>query len=313
MIAHDVLTYICARCAGIGEEEILIRPYNYKGTETRPICGDYELSNREGGRPVVASDDPRYDESEYYTDFIKYSYPKKGKVPLIQVLSLYSAEPDWGMDSGLKISPLQALTGGSQGYRHLRYGLFLFRAGIVHRMALHFFDLAQIAFNRRDMYWGVRFSARAIHYIEDLLTPVHTKPFTEMFFFEKMFHAKDLYFITYNYHLNFERFVAYHLWHGNGLYTGIIESAVPFELLDLQKDLLPGSRIARRLFPLIFKECKNIWGDTMKDRFVKISIEDINMIRPTDRFQKSILSWLEFSASLVKGYIKKFVKPYIGN
>ena len=313
MIAHDVLTYICARCAGIGGEDVLIRPYNYKDTETMTVCGDYELENREGGRPVVSSDDPKYDESEYYSDFIKYSYPKKGKVPLIEVLSLYSAEPDWGMDSGLKLSPLQALTGGSQGYRHLRYGLFLFRAGIVHRMALHFFDLARIAFNRSDVYWGVRFSARAIHYIEDLLTPVHTKPFTEMFFFKKMFQAKDLYFITYNYHLNFERFVAYHLWHGDRIYTDIIESAVPFELHDLKKDLLPGSRVVRRLSPFIFRECKKIWGGTMKDRFVKISIEDINRIHPDDRFLEAILSWLEFSASFVKGYIEKFVKPCIGN
>jgi len=313
MIAHDVLTYICARCAGIGDDEILISPYNYKGAETITMRGDYELENREGGRPVVSSDDPKYDESKYYYDFIKYSYPKKGKIPLIQVLSLYSAEPDWGMDSGLKISPLQALTGGSQGYRHLRYGLFLFRAGIAHRMALHFFNLARIAFSRSDMYWGVRFSARAIHYIEDLFTPVHTKPFTEMFFFKKMFQARDLYFITYNYHLNFERFVAYHLWHGNRIYTGIIESAVPFESPDLKKDLLPGSRVVRRLSPLIFKECKNIWGETMKDKFVQISIKDINGIQPTDRFLDSILSWLEFSASFVKGYIEKFVKPYIGN
>jgi hypothetical protein len=313
MIAHDVLTYMCARSVGIGEEEILIRPYIYKDTETIPIRRDYELENREGGVPVVASDDPKYEESEYYSDFIKYSNPKNEKVPLIQVLSLYSAEPDWGMDSGLKLSPVQALTGGSQGYRHLRYGLFFFRAGVVHRMALHYFDLARIAFNRSDTYWGVRFSARAIHYIEDLLTPVHTKPFTEMFFFKKILHAKDLYFITYNYHLNFERFVTYHLWHGNGIYTGIIESAVPFESLDLKKDLLRGSRIARKHFSLIFKECKNIWGETMNDRFVKISIEDINRFQPTDGFLESILIWLEFSASFIKSYIEKFVKPYIGN
>jgi hypothetical protein len=313
MIAHDVLTYLCARSTGIGEEQIRISPYSYKNANTLPLCPDYEIETREGGRPVVVSTDPQYDESEYYSEYIEYRKPVNGNVALIQVLSLYSAEPDWGMDNGLKISPLQSLTGGSQGYRHLRYGLFFFRAGIVHKMALHYFGLAQTAFKRGDIYWGIRFSACAIHYIEDLLTPVHTKPFTEMYFFEKMFHAKDLYFITFNYHLNFERYVAYQLWRGHKRYTDTIEAARPLELTDLKKNLLAGSRKARKLFPVIFKECKRLWGDTMKNGFVKISNEDIKRIRTSEKFQQSVLSWLEHSSSFIKGYIKRYIIPSLGN
>ena len=313
MIAHDVLTYICARYSGIGEEEIRISPYSYKNINTLPLCPDYEPEMREGGRPVVESDNPKYDESEYYSEFIEYRKPINGKVPLIQVLSLYSAEPDWGMDSGLKISPLQAFTGGSQGYRHLRFGLFFLRAGIVHRMVMHYFSLAQTAFNRSDIYWGVRFTACAIHYMEDLLTPVHTKPFTEMYLFKKMLHARDLYFITFNYHLNFERYVAYHLWRGHRLYTDTIKEARPLELQDLKKNLLQGSRKARKLFGVIFNECKRMWGDTMKNEFIQISKEDINRIRTSEKFQETVLGWLGFSASFVKGYIKKYVIPALGN
>jgi hypothetical protein len=313
MLAHDVLTYLCARSSGIGEEEVRISLYSYKDTNSLLLCPDYELETREGDRPVVESSDPQYDESEYYSDFIKYSKPINGLVSMIQVLSLYSVEPDWGMDSGLKLSPLQLLTGGSQGYRHLRYGLFFLRAGIVHRMALHYFSLAQTAFHKSDIYWGIRFSACAVHYIEDLLTPVHTKPFTEMYFFKKLFQAKDLYFITFNYHLNFERYVAYHLWHGNRRYTDTIEEARPLELQDLKNNLLPGSRKARKLFPVIFEECKRLWGDTMKNGFVKISKEDIKRISTSERFQESVLSWLEYSASFVKGYIKRYIIPFLGN
>jgi hypothetical protein len=312
MIAHDVLTYLCAGNLGVGEEEISITPYNYEGINDLPLCPDYTFESREGSRPVVESADPRYDESEYYSEFLKYRKPVNGKIPLIQVLSLYSAEPDWGMDCGLKISPLQALMGGSQGYRHLRYGLFFFRAGIVHRMALHYFSLAQTAFGRGDIYWGTRFSAFAVHYIEDLLTPVHTKPFTEIFFFNKMFRARELYFITYNCHLNFERYVAYHLWRGHRRYTDIIKAARPLEIKDLRRSLLQALKKARKLFPVIFEECMSLWGDTMKNGFVKISREEIKRIRPSERFQESVLSWLKFSASFVKGYMKRFVIPYLG-
>lgn len=312
MIAHDVLTYLCARSVGFSEKYIKIRPYKYSEFDGGPYSRDHEEEKREGKRPAVVSTDPMYDENEYYADFVQYSDPVKGEIPAIQVLSLYSNEPDWGMDSGIRISPLQALTGGSQGYRHLRYGLFLLRAGIAQKRTLYFRNLAETAFKKDDIYWGVRFSARAIHYLEDLLTPLHTKPFTETYLLEKLFHFKDLYFITYNYHLNFERFVAYHLWHGNRHFIRAVEDAVPVGLPSLKLNILSGSRQIRSLFYPIFRECKNLWGDTMKGRFVKILKKDILEINPPSELKKSIERWLSLSASFVKGYIKEHVIPLSG-
>ena len=38
------------------------------------------------------------------------------------ILTNYADEPDWKMDQDLNLSPLQVLTGGSQGRRHKYYG-----------------------------------------------------------------------------------------------------------------------------------------------------------------------------------------------
>jgi len=194
MVAHDVLTYMCARSVGFEPEMVKITQYSYGDVDKGPYNACFPPEMREGKRPTVTGADPLYDENEYYADFVRYTRPDNGYVPGLEVLALYSAEPDWGMDYDLKLSPLQKLTGGSQGYRHLRYGLFFLRAGVAHLRAVYFTEMARTAFRRDDPYWGIRFSARAIHYIEDILTPVHAKPFSEMYALKKLLCPKRLYF-----------------------------------------------------------------------------------------------------------------------
>jgi hypothetical protein len=185
------------------------------------------------------------------------------------------------------------------------------RLGIAHQRAIYFSHLAEKAFHKNDKYWGIRFTARALHYIEDILTPVHTKPFSEFFIFEKILHMKDLYYTTYNYHLNFERFIAYHLWHGNNNYIRLIEDARPLLLLNLKHDLLRASRKMRRLFYTIFTGCKKLWGESMKDKYVKLRKEDILEMNPPEEFGKPVDQWLKYAASFIKGYISRYVSPFI--
>lgn len=96
-----------------------------------------------------------------------------------QVLAGYSGEPDWGMDKGLDASRRQGLMGGtdakqtsSQGFRHLS---FLFgKLGQGPQRAQLFFDLGAKAIEKGHAYWGFRFVAWGLHYLEDMGTPVHT-------------------------------------------------------------------------------------------------------------------------------------------
>ncbi len=127
MIAHDVFSYVCAKGLGFFEDYIEITKNTYSNYDNDVYNREYSIEMREGKRPTFHSQDQWFDEDEYYADYVSYNNPVKGRVRAIEVLSLYSAEPDWGMDEGMKLSPLQILTGGSLGYRHLRYGLFFFQ------------------------------------------------------------------------------------------------------------------------------------------------------------------------------------------
>jgi hypothetical protein len=95
------------------------------------------------------------------------------------ILGTYVAEPDWGMDKGLDASWHQAVMGGtngaetsSQGFRHMSF--LLNHLGEATLRAPLFAQLAERAFQKGHPYWGFRFLAWSLHYIEDLGTPPHT-------------------------------------------------------------------------------------------------------------------------------------------
>jgi hypothetical protein len=185
----------------------------------------------------------------------------------------------------------------------LRYGLYRFRAGTAHLRALHFNQLADRAFSQKDFYWGMRFSARALHYIEDILSPFHTKPFPEWFWPLKLFRLRALYYITYNYHLNFERYAGFHLWHGSDVFMRCIESSRPYAIINLKRDLLRVSQKARYLSCGIFRELRKLWGDSMEGGWVKLSEEQAQKLETGGQLGSLTCRWLRLLSQFVKGYI----------
>lgn len=311
MIAHDALTALCAFALGPGNMASRITPCDHSNDDCGPYNPSWVARFREGGKPTVTSEDPNLDENEYYPDRAQYSVPNTGGVPWVEVLSLYSAEPDWGMDDCIRLSPLQRLMGGSQGYRHMRYKLFCLRVGMPQERALCFHRLADSAFKKGDIYWGVRYSARALHYIQDILSPFHTKPFPEWYLFLKLFHPRELYYTTYNYHLNFERLMGYHLWHGEPWVVNCIEDAGVRQVRSLGGDLLRVSGRVRRLSYPLFRECRRLWGRSMGSGFYKITREEIERLELPLRLTELTCRWLEIAASFVKGYIRTYVLPFV--
>jgi len=127
-----------------------------------------------------------------------HEVPKKN-VGVAEILSTYSDEPDWGADQNLfepdqypelwnEDSPYVGGKKGlkSQGFRHMYFpGKFSWRDPIVSfqipmralgeapdRAALYR-DLSKEFFQNGMPYWGYRFLAWSLHYIEDLFQPFH--------------------------------------------------------------------------------------------------------------------------------------------
>ncbi len=313
MIAHDVLTYLCA-IQTLPGRRLEITPYRYEEWDKSVYNPRSEIEMREGTRPSVKCDDMMIDEDRYYADFITYHPPNGNTADLHETVALYSAEPDWGMDEDIKISPFQILTGGSQGYRHLRFALFGVRAGEAHKRAFHFRGLAQRAFDEGDVYWGVRFSACALHYIEDLLTPFHQKPFDERFFFRFLCSWKrmgGLFVVAFNYHHSFERYTGYHLWHGTKWLVDAIQRAQKLDFTDLKQDLTFFWKKAKRLLYPIFTEWRELLKDRMEHGQRLLTPEEVAALCPPERLKSLLISWLELSAGVVKGYLARYVAPYL--
>jgi hypothetical protein len=130
-----------------------------------------------------------------------------------QLLADFSDEPDWELDQNLELSWMQAFSGESQGYRHMYYPALSFHMpmggwpqGQTPERAQHFYDLAKTSFENGDTYWGFRFLARSLHYVQDMSQPYHTRQF-----YWEFINLKDPFYGTIqtikNYHFVYESYI----------------------------------------------------------------------------------------------------------
>lgn len=121
--------------------------------------------------------------------------PPGAELTVREVLRTYSDEPDWGMDRdlwshpeyGYGAEPYGKPTGvSSQAAFHMKFAHepWLVRTFVpsladgmpIERLEL-FTRLARFAFRTGHDYWGWRFGAWALHYVQDLTQPYHTRAF----------------------------------------------------------------------------------------------------------------------------------------
>lgn len=206
------------------------------------------------------------DQDEYNPEFvIKYVEGKIGeKTKASDILINYSDEPDWDLDTNLELNKLQALTGGSQGYRHMYFSVFsgLLKAGDAPKRANHFFEMSKAAFGRDDSYWGFRFAARAVHYLEDLSQPQHAYPVPFDVLFKKFFNAKKLTVLATNAHYGYEDFNGYLFEHKKVEFYNLLPEVKTVKVDDVagsaiklskevRKDFTPSYRETMKLFPVL--------------------------------------------------------------
>lgn len=206
------------------------------------------------------------DQDEYNPEFIiKYVDEEVGeKVKASDILINYSDEPDWDLDTDLELSKLQALTGGSQGYRHMYFSVFagLLKAGDAPKRADHFFEMSKIAFGKGDNYWGFRFAARAIHYLEDISQPYHTYPAPLDVLFKKFFNVKKLTVLVTNAHYGYEDFNGYLFEYKKDEFYNLLPEVKTVKMDDVvdsaiklskeaRKDFTPSYRETMKLFPIL--------------------------------------------------------------
>ncbi|HEY9854364.1 MAG TPA: hypothetical protein V6D05_01415 [Stenomitos sp.] len=199
-----------------------------------------------------------------------------------EILIRYVDEPDWGLDEKLELSPLQTLAGGSKGYRHQCYHFLngALEVGEAPKRAKAYYELARIAFRKHDPYWGFRYLARSIHYMEDMGQPYHTNPMRLSYLWDAKFNLKSLTTLCSNMHYYYEFFVSYQLRKqaaaGKGKWIGAIQDAEPGDVFDPEAAASALGDFSSENSGKLLEACDHFWPKRVK------STKEIRAIRPSD-------------------------------
>ena len=250
------------------------------------------------------------DQDEYNPEFIiKYVDEEVGeKVKASDILINYSDEPDWDLDTNLKLSKLQALTGGSQGYRHMYFSVFagLLKAGEAPKRADHFFEMSKIAFKNGDNYWGFRFAARAIHYLEDLSQPYHTYPAPLDVLFKKFFNVKKLTVLVTNAHYGYEDFNGYLFEYKKDEFYNLLPEVKTVKMDDVAESAIKLSKEARKDFTPSYRETMKLFPILDNDQELLI-LEEQEIIRIANSSDsQKLIDLMKKDILLGLGYLNGF-------
>jgi len=250
------------------------------------------------------------DHDEYNPKFvIKYVEGEIGeKVKASDILINYSDEPDWDLDTDLDLNKIQALTGGSQGYRHMYFSVFggLMKAGEAPKRANHFFEMSKIAFRKGDNYWGFRFAARAIHYLEDLSQPYHTYPAPLDVLFKKFFNVKKLTVLVTNAHYGYEDFNGYLFEQKKEEFYNLLPEVKTVKMDDVVDSAIKLSKEARKDFTLSYRETMKYFPvlDNDQELIILKGEEIIKIANSTDN--QELINLMKKDILLGLGYLNGF-------
>ena len=250
------------------------------------------------------------DQDEYNPEFaIKYLEGEIGeKVKASSILINYSDEPDWNLDTNLNLNKIQALTGGSQGYRHMYFSVFggLLKAGDAPKRANHFFEMSKIAFGKGDNYWGFRFTARAIHYLEDISQPYHTYPAPLDVLFKKFFNVKKLTVLVTNAHYGYEDFNGYLFENKKEEFYNLLPEVKTVKMDDVVDSAIKLSKEARKDFTLSYRETMKLFPvlDNEQELLILEEQEIIRIANSSD--SQELVNLMKKDLLLGLGYLDGF-------
>lgn len=250
------------------------------------------------------------DHNEYNPEFvIKYIEGKiGGKTKASDILINYSDEPDWDLDTNLKLNRLQSLTGGSHGYRHMYVSMFggLLRAGDAPKRANHFFEMSKIAFRKGDNYWGFRFAARAVHYLEDVSQPYHTYPVPLDVLFKISSNVKRLTVLITNAHYGYEDFNEYLFECQKEEFYNLLPEVKTVNMDDVAEGTIKLSKKARKDFTPSYRETMKLFPvlDNKRELLILEEQEIIKIANSPD--SQELIHLMKKDVVLGLGYINGF-------
>jgi hypothetical protein len=124
-----------------------------------------------------------------------------------KILVIYTTEPDLNPDCDLYLHKNQKITGGSHGWRHMQFRVLGKKFGAGMESVGTHMDLAKMAFESGNDYWGWRYLSRCTHYLADLGNPFHVHAVPSWFLIKNLLSSKKIFRIVSATHQSYEIYV----------------------------------------------------------------------------------------------------------
>ena len=133
--------------------------------------------------------------------------PENETIEPWKIVVIYTTEPDLHPDQNLYLDKKQKITGGSHGWRHMQFRALGRKFGIATESVRVHIELAGMAFESGNDYWGWRYLSRATHYLADLGNPFHVQAVPSWFLVKNLCSSKKLFQIVSAAHQGYEIYV----------------------------------------------------------------------------------------------------------
>jgi len=167
-----------------GPKHVDLYKESYREYRKLPLLSSYSYAERNGEYSVVPPED-------------KTIEPWK-------ILVIYTTEPDLNPDCDLYLHRYQKITGGSHGWRHMQFRVLGKKFGIAAESFRVHLDLAHMAFEKNNDYWGWRYLSRCTHYLADLGNPFHVYAVPPWFLIRNSFSSNNLFQVLSAVHQGYE-------------------------------------------------------------------------------------------------------------
>jgi hypothetical protein len=299
---HDAITYFALKdIIDNLRTEVQITDYSYEHLDPGPYNPAVTFDDYLGS--VIVPEEDR----GIFLPLYENRPPVDDKAPAWQVLVVYSYEPDMGMDQQLDLSPFQFLGGGSQGMRHMDFRFAFLRIGEATNRVEHFTQLSRIAWNSGDPYWGLRFMARSLHYLQDIGQPFHTFPAPAIELTRFIFRPSKWMAVFMNYHYFYDFYLGYRLYREYEPFVQAIQNAPPYTLKNAFLAAEAQRSFARKRVADVYYEIRRILRETLEVNYeVYFDVgffDDLVASGKTEKLDQLTIKIISEVSSYVKGYM----------
>jgi hypothetical protein len=228
-------------------------------------------------------------------------------IPVWMILTEYVTFPDNGMDMVPGAMPIELFIGETQANRHGYVKIQAFEFFEGNKSFVHFMDLSRQAFLRKDFYWGYRFFAYSLHYLEDLMQPYHVRPGTVPEMIVAVFDKNTRKMLT-NAHELYDMYLEYLMLFSKNKHDllRVIRETKPI-IMNVPDDRLIYEAIVYSYsnFFKVHNEIKKIFGSRLYESVSMKDFVDKENSRELDNLYEITCGIVQTMAGVIKGLILK--------